>query len=184
MKTKYWWVYLISGVIAINYVASLIHYRIDLTAEKRYTLSSPTKNLLRNINDQVVIDVFLAGDLPADFRNLRNNADELLQEFREYSKSITYRFHKPGEGLDETAKESLLIYLDSLGIRPTNVKVQTKAGESQEERLVYPAALVTYKDRVHPVDLLQGTGYDRWHPDTKYCLLHSLNTNSQMPFRK
>jgi len=156
MKTKYWWVYLLSGVIAINFVASLIHYRIDLTAEKRYTLSAPSKNLLRNINDQVVIDVFLAGDLPADFRNLRNNAEELLQEFREYSKSITYRFHKPGEGLDETAKERFLLYLDSLGIRPTNVKVQTKAGESQEERLVYPAALVTYKDRVHPVDLLQG----------------------------
>ena len=156
MKTKYWWVYLLSGVIAINFVASLIHYRIDLTAEKRYTLSSPSKNLLRHINDQVVIDVFLAGDLPADFRNLRNNAEELLQEFREYSKSITYRFHKPGEGLDEAAKESFLLYLDSLGIRPTNVKVQTKAGESQEERLVYPAALVTYKDRVHPVDLLQG----------------------------
>jgi len=156
MKTKYWWVYLLSGVIAINFVASLIHYRIDLTAEKRYTLSSPSKNLLRHINDQVVIDVFLAGDLPADFRNLRNNAEELLQEFRENSKSITYRFHKPGEGLDEAAKESFLLYLDSIGIRPTNVKVQTKAGESQEERLVYPAALVTYKGRVHPVDLLQG----------------------------
>ena len=156
MKTKYWWVYLLSGVIAINFVASLIHYRIDLTAEKRYTISSPSKNLLRHINDQVVIDVFLAGDLPADFRNLRNNAEELLQEFRENSKSVTYRFHKPGEGLDEAAKESFLLYLDSLGIRPTNVKVQTKAGESQEERLVYPAALVTYKGRVHPVDLLQG----------------------------
>ena len=156
MKTKYWWVYLLSGVIAINFVASLIHYRIDLTAEKRYTISSPSKNLLRHINDQVVIDVFLAGDLPADFRNLRNNAEELLQEFRENSKSVTYRFHKPGEGLDEAAKESFLLYLDSLGIRPTNVKVQKKAGESQEERLVYPAALVTYKGRVHPVDLLQG----------------------------
>src|SRR5690606_5397771 len=46
--------------------------------------------------------------------------------------------------------------LDSLGISPTNVRVQIKAGESQEERLVYPAALVTYSDRVMPVDLLQG----------------------------
>ena len=81
MKTKYWWVYLLAAVIAINYIASLVHYRIDLTSEKRYTLTRPTKNLLRNINDQVVIDVYLAGDLPADFRNLRNNAEELLQEF-------------------------------------------------------------------------------------------------------
>ena len=139
MNTKFWWVYLLAGVIAINYIASIIHYRIDLTAEKRYTLSSPTKNLLRNINEQVVIDVYLAGDLPADFKNLRNNAEELLQEFKEYSKSISYRFHRPGEGLDEASKQSVILYLDSLGIRPMNVKVQTKAGESQEERLVYPA---------------------------------------------
>ena len=156
MNTKYWWVYLLAGVIAINYVASLFHYRIDLTSEKRYTLSSPTKNLLRSINDQVVIDVYLAGDLPADFRNLRNNAEELLQEFKEYNKSVTYRFNRPGKDLDENARQAFLLYLDSLGIRPTNVKVQTKAGESQEERLVYPAALVRYNERVHVVDMLQG----------------------------
>lgn len=156
MNTKYWWVYLLTGIIAINYIASLLHYRIDLTSEKRYTLSSPTKNLLRSINDQVVIDVYLAGDLPADFRNLRNNAEELLQEFKEYNKSVTYRFNRPGKDLDEEARQGFLLYLDSLGIRPTNVKVQTKAGESQEERLVFPAALVRYNDRVHIVDMLQG----------------------------
>jgi gliding-associated putative ABC transporter substrate-binding component GldG len=156
MKTKYWWAFLLAGVIAINYLASVIHYRIDLTAEKRYTLSNPTKNLLRNVNDQVVIDVFLAGDLPADFRKLRNNADELLQEFREYSSSITYRFKKPGEGLDEAGKQNTLLYLDSLGIKPTNVKVQARGGESLEESLVYPAALVTYKEKTYPVNLLEG----------------------------
>lgn len=58
--------------------------------------------------------------------------------------------------MDDTAKQNLLIYLDSLGIKPTNVRVQTKAGESQEESLVYPAALVTYNDRAMAVDLLQG----------------------------
>jgi gliding-associated putative ABC transporter substrate-binding component GldG len=157
MKTKYWWCYLLVAVIAINYLASLVHFRVDLTAEKRYTLSQPTKKLLKSLNDRVVIDVFLAGDLPADFRNLRNNAEELLQEFKENSNnSIAFRFHRPGEGLGDTAKQNLLLYLDTLGIRPMNVRVQTKAGESQEERLVYPAALVTSKGRVSAIDLLQG----------------------------
>lgn len=147
---------MIAGVVAINYVASLVHFRFDLTAEKRYTLSSPTKRLLRNLNDQVVIDVFLAGDLPADFRNLRNNAEELLQEFRENSKAVTYRFHRPGQGMAAGERENYLLYLDSLGLGPTNVQVQSKAGESQEESLVYPSALVTYKKNVYPVNILQG----------------------------
>jgi ABC-2 type transport system permease protein len=157
MKTKYWWCILLVAVIAVNYLASFVHYRVDLTTEKRYTLSAPTKRLLRNLNDQVNIDVYLAGDLPADFRNLRNNAEELLQEFKETgNNNLIFRFHRPGEGLSDTAKQNLLIHLDSLGLRPTNVRVQTKEGESQEERLVYPAALVTYNDRVMAVDLLQG----------------------------
>ena len=157
MKTKYWWCYLIAAVVLINYLASLVHFRVDLTAEKRYTLGAPTKQLLRGLNDRVSIDVYLAGHLPADFRNLRNNAEELLQEFREYDKNtISYSFHRPGEGLGDTARQNFLMYLDSLGIHPTNVKVQTEAGESQEQRLVYPAALVTYKDRVVPIDFLQG----------------------------
>src|SRR5690349_5422697 len=108
MNKKYWWVLLLGGLIVINYLASLIHYRIDLTSEKRYTLSSPTKKLLKGLNDQVIVDVFLAGDLPADFRNLRNNAEELLQEFKENSNSINYRFHRPGEGMSEEERQQHL----------------------------------------------------------------------------
>jgi ABC-2 type transport system permease protein len=157
MRKKLWWLYVLIGAAAINYVASLIHYRLDLTSEKRFTLSEPTKRLLQNIDDRIIIDVFLAGDLPADFRNLRNDAEELLQEFRETAgNSLSFRFRRPGEGMDEHERQQLLISLDSFGIRPTNVRVQTKAGESQEERLVYPAALVTYRDQVVPIDLLQG----------------------------
>jgi len=156
MKTKYWWAYLLAGVIAINYVASIVHYRIDLTAENRYTLSRPTKRLLQDLNDQVKIDVFLAGELPADFRNLRNNAEELLQEFKENNNAIAYRFHRPGEGMDAAAKQQYLTYLDSIGVHGTNVQVQSRSGESMDERLVYPAAIVSYKDKIQVVDFLQG----------------------------
>jgi ABC-2 type transport system permease protein len=157
MTSKIWWLYVIVALAVINYLASIVHYRIDLTSEKRYTLSSPTKKLLTSLNGNVNIDVFLSGEMPADFRNLRNGTEELLQEFKENSNNnIRVTFKKPGEGLDDAAKQSLLTYLDSIGIHPTNVKVQAKSGESQEERLVYPGALVTYNDKIFPIDLLQG----------------------------
>lgn len=156
-KSGYRWLLLLLAVVILNYIASLVQARFDLTSEKRYTLSTPTKKLLSGLDGRVSIDVFLAGDMPADFRNLRNNAGELLQEFRERGDAnIQFRFVRPGEGLDDTARQSFLLYLDSLGIRPTNVRVQLKAGESQEERLVYPAALVRYDGRVAAIDLLQG----------------------------
>lgn len=157
MRSKYWWVHGILILVAVNYLASLVHYRIDLTAEKRFTLSPATKKLLAGLDDRVAIDVLLAGDLPADFRNLRNQAEELLREFREIARNnIQVGFARPGEGIEGTEKEALLRHLDSIGIRPTNVKVQIKAGESQSESLVYPAALVSYQGKTVPIDLLQG----------------------------
>ncbi|MEO8582189.1 MAG: gliding motility-associated ABC transporter substrate-binding protein GldG [Flavitalea sp.] len=157
LKSKIWWVYLLAALAAVNYIASIIHYRLDLTAEKRYTLSAPTKKLLSDLTDRINIDVFLSGDLPADFRNLRNRTEELLAEFKANgNNSISYTFKKPGEGLDENEKQEFLLHIDSLGLKPTNVKVQMKSGESQEERLVYPGALITYDGKQFPIDLLQG----------------------------
>jgi ABC-2 type transport system permease protein len=157
MKSKFWWIYLIVAVVAVNWIASLIHYRADLTTEKRFTLSPPTRNLIRSVTDQVNISVFLAGDMPADFRNLKNATEELLQEFRELAgKHLNISFARPGDGLDDAARQSMLTKLDSLGVHPINVKVQIKKGGSQEESLVYPGALVEYKGKTIPVDLLQG----------------------------
>ena len=156
LSSKYWWIYCLLALLAINFLAAQFHYRVDLTQEKRYTLSQPTKKLLQGLNDQVVVTVFLEGDMPAGFKKLSNSTEELLQEFKEYGKNnLQFKFKKPGEGLNDTAKNSFIIYLDSLGLSPTNVKVQAKAG-SQEERLVYPGALVSYQDREVAIDLLQG----------------------------
>lgn len=157
LASKYWWIFLLLALVVVNYVASIIHIRYDLTQEKRYTLTQPTKQLLLNLNDPVLITIFLKGDMPAGFRKLSNSTGELLQEFKEWGKTnIQYRFQKPGEDLNDTAKTNFIVYLDSLGLSPTNVKVQVKAGEAQEERLVYPGALLSYQGKEVAIDLLKG----------------------------
>lgn len=157
LASKLWWLFLLIVLIGLNYLASVVHTRVDLTQEKRYTLSSATKKLIKGLHDPVTVTVFLSGDMPAGFKKLSNSTKEMLQEFKELGGSnIHFKFEKPGEGLSDTAKEKLHLHLDSLGLKPTNIKVKAKAGEAQEERLVYPGALVKYRDREVAVDLLQG----------------------------
>ena len=79
-KKATWWIVLVTGLIAVNLLASVYHQRFDLTEEKRYSLSRPTKNLLRNLDEPVRIEVFLKGDFPAGFRKLANSVEEFLQE--------------------------------------------------------------------------------------------------------
>jgi ABC-2 type transport system permease protein len=157
-NSKFWWIYLIVLLVLVNLLAFIFHFRIDLTSEKRFTLSEPTKNLLQNLKSPVRITVFLQGDMPAGFRQLSNASAEMLQEFREISNNnVIFSFEKPGAGLNDTARAIYLSFLaDSLDIKPTNVKVTAKAGESQEERLLYAGALVSNDEMQVPVNLLQG----------------------------
>ena len=118
--SKYWWIYILVALVVLNYLASIVHFRYDLTEEKRYTLSEPTRRLLKDLKDQVNITVFLEGDMPAGFKKLSNSTGELLQEFKELGKTnIQFRFQKPGEGLNDTARINFIHFLDSLGLSPT-----------------------------------------------------------------
>jgi gliding-associated putative ABC transporter substrate-binding component GldG len=156
-NTKLWWLFLLIILLAITYIASVVHYRLDLTKEKRFTISQPTKKLIHGLNDRVSITVFLSGELPAGFKKLANSTKDLLQEFKEVSKrNIQYSFAKPGEGLGDSAQAQFQDSLRRLGLNPMNIHAQVKEGQGQEQRLVYPGALISYKDRVMAVDLLQG----------------------------
>ena len=152
---KWWWIVVIAVIVAVNFFASIFHKRIDLTNEKRFTISSPVKKILGHMDDVAEVTIFLKGDLPAGFKNLSTSAEELLQEFKEYSNGkISYKLISPDEQMPGTTT-TYADTLTSLGIVPINLKVQLKAGE--QSQYVYPAALVQYKNKILPVNLYSGT---------------------------
>jgi ABC-2 type transport system permease protein len=157
LANKYGWIAVLAVLVLVNMAASSLHLRADLTAEKRYTLSNPTKKMLRNLPGQVDITVFLDGDMPAGFKKLRNSTSEILQEFKELGKSnIKFTFEKPAEGLNDSLRYQFMDSLQRMGLSPMNVKAQVKEGEGQEERFIYPGAIIKHNDRVVAVDFLKG----------------------------
>lgn len=155
--SKYSWLFVLAALVGINLLASKWHSRLDLTAEKRYTISKATRHLVKSLPDPVTITVFLDGEMPAGFKKLAASTRDMLQEFREIdSRNVQYFFRQPGEGLNDSLKFELLDSLQQMGINPTNVKAQIKKGEGEEQRLVYPGAVVEYRDRAIGINLLQG----------------------------
>ena len=65
-------------LLAINWLAASFHTRIDFTNEKRFTLSSSTKNILKTLDAPVEITVLLTGDIKSEFKKLSNSTQELL----------------------------------------------------------------------------------------------------------
>ncbi|MEO7769017.1 MAG: Gldg family protein, partial [Ferruginibacter sp.] len=144
-------------LLAINWLAASFHTSLDFTDEHRFTLSNSTKTILRNLDSTVDITVFLDGDIRSEFKKLSNSTRELLGNFKNYGgKNIQYHFEIPGEGLDDSAKIKVFESLIAMGLRPANQKVQVKEGEGNNNRQVFPGALIRYHDKTMAIDLLQG----------------------------
>lgn len=153
--SKAWWFWLLLLLFIINYAASVFHARFDLTKEKRYTISKATKDLLKNLEDNVQIDVFLKGQFPAGFKKLANSTNEFLQLMKDRNGSkIHYRFISPQEEIADTPGKTYEDTLIGLGANAINLTVQV--AEGQENKRVYPVALMRYKGKQALVNLYSG----------------------------
>jgi ABC-2 type transport system permease protein len=153
-NNKLWLPIVLILLIAINWSASLFHARIDLTNEKRFTLSNPTKKLLKKIDEPVTIDVFLKGNYPSGFRQLSASTNDLLREFKEIGGSkIKYNFINP----DDVVAGTEVKYADTLsamGMYPINLTSQLKEG--QQQQFVYPFAWLHYNGKDELLELYKG----------------------------
>lgn len=105
---KYGWAFILAGLIALNILASRFKFRLDLTGEQRYSLSPQTKQLLKNIDSSITIDVFLKGDVRSSFRKLKNSTADLLDEMKEYSGKLEVHYKTVEELFTEDDKANML----------------------------------------------------------------------------
>jgi ABC-2 type transport system permease protein len=139
-------------IILLNVIGSFLFTRFDLTTEKRYSLSDATKELLRETPDIVYFKIYLEGDFPAGFKRLSKSTREILDEFRAYSNKIQYEFINPSKA--GTGQEVNNFYQELIrkGLNPTDLQVKTSEGSSQQ--IIFPGAIVSYRSRELPLELL------------------------------
>ena len=113
-------------LLLLNVVSRFFYYRLDLTSEKRYSISQPSKTLAKNLKDVVTVKVYLDGDLNAGFTRLKESTRNLLNELRAYGgKNIEYEFIDPMaiQNLDE--RKALMTDLIQRGLSPTRAPRRT-----------------------------------------------------------
>lgn len=145
----------LAALVALNILAERFFFRIDLTEEKRFTITEATKNTLKNLDGVVHIDVYLEGDFPSGFKRLQNSIRERLEEFRVYGgRNVRYRFIDPSQGADAKERGEFYLSLVDKGIQPTNL-FATEDGKNIE-KLIFPGAIVSYGGKETSVMLLKG----------------------------
>jgi len=157
IKLRNWIQFLyISGlIIASAVVISFLKVRIDLTEDKRYTLSDSTIEILREIDNELYIQVFLDGEMPIPFKRLRSSVEDMLEEFRTASgKKLDYDFINPSGGSSREEREALYKSLISKGLNPVNIQAGDEEGGSSQ-RIIFPGMIVNYNGAEVPVNFLK-----------------------------
>jgi len=142
---------LLAILIGINFAGHFIFKRFDLTADKRYTLSETSLQIVNEIKEPVYIDVFLEGEFPGEFKKLQTETQQLLEEFKAQNSNIIFQFANPLEE-EENKDETIKSFLDR-GLMPVNVTVNDKGQQTQE--VVFPWAIATCGNKSVKIPLLK-----------------------------
>ena len=134
---------LLVGVILLNVLSNYYYKRFDLTQDNRYTLSNASKNVVSSLESPLVVDVFLEGDFPPEFRKLRSETKQLLEEFSASNSNIRFEFINPIDGEDDP--DAIRQQLANFGLTAAQVEVQENGKTSTE--LVYPWALAYFNEQ-------------------------------------
>ena len=145
---------LLAGVGLMFFLGSRFYFRIDLTEDQRYSIHPATQNLLNELEEEMHVEVYLTGDLPTGFKQLKRATQELLEECNVYAHhQLRYEFIDLDKAPAEQ-KKNCLLKMSAQGIQPTHLYLQEKG--QRVEKLIFPSTLLTYKGQEAGVLLLRG----------------------------
>ena len=135
--------YLFITLIVLNIVNQGFYNRIDLTTDNRYTLAKVTKDIIANIDKQLIVKVYLEGDFPSEFKRLQIETRQFLEELSTRNSFITIQFIRP-----DNQREQLI----KAGMIPSQLTV--KEDGKLSNAVIFPWAEIRYKKKTSIVSLL------------------------------
>jgi ABC-2 type transport system permease protein len=142
-------------LLALLVLSCFFFFRIDLTSDKRYSISKQTVSLMERIDEPLNVTVYLDGELNSGFQRLKKSTAELLDELNVYSgKNIEVSYINPSLAESAQDREKKFAELATAGFIPTEVYEHDKEGKAIQ-KIIFPWIEITYKGRKSKVCLLK-----------------------------
>jgi gliding-associated putative ABC transporter substrate-binding component GldG len=136
-------IYLLVVLALLNIASQSYYKRIDLTSDHRYTLAPITKEVILNVNKELIITIYLEGDFPSEFKRLQIETRQFLEELSSENSFIKTQFIRP-----DNQRERLI----KAGMIPSQLTV--KENGKLSNTIIFPWAEITYKNKTTIVSLL------------------------------
>ncbi len=130
-------------LVSINLLNQSFYKRLDITKDKRYTLSETTKNIISEVDKNLFITVYLEGDFPSEFKRLQVETQQYLEELSSQNSRIKINFENPDNQREPLIKK---------GMMPSQLTVEEEGKMS--EAIIFPWAEVSLGSKSTIVSLL------------------------------
>lgn len=128
-------------------------FRIDLTAEKRYSLNTITKQLLQKQKHPISVELYLNGKLPAGLNDFRNAIIEKTEDLNAYSSQRIFIKAVDIYKIEDNKKRNKTIEnLINAGIEPINLGHKTTEGLSTKQ--IFPGVILKSNNKILTINLL------------------------------
>ena len=145
---------IIIAIVIINAIAGQYYAHIDLTEDKRFSLTGPTEALLDDVADPIYVRVLLDGEFPAGFKRLRQSTKDILDQYRSRAPKIIYEFQNPSpKDASNEELNNIKLELSKDGILPTTLRYGE--GDALTNRQIYPYAIFSLGQKQVVVNLLE-----------------------------
>lgn len=145
---------IIGIVIVINVISKRVFTRVDLTKNRTYTLSTISKDIVKNLGDKLVIKAYFSDNLPAPYNNLRRNVQDILNDYRSYSNgNLNYEFLNPTGDSEQGEMEK---EATKFGIQP--VQIQVVDNDKLEVKKAFLGLVFLYQGKQEVIPVVQSIG--------------------------
>ena len=135
--------FLMIGLLVLNFINQSFYKRFDLTQDKRYTLSKTTNKIISKVNKRLFITVYLEGDFPSEFKRLQVETRQYLEELAAKNSLIKIHFENPDKQREELIKK---------GMMPSQLTVEEDGKLS--EAIIFPWAEINFGNQTKIISLL------------------------------
>jgi gliding-associated putative ABC transporter substrate-binding component GldG len=126
---------MVSIVIVVNILSEHFYFRLDLTADRSYTMSKATRNILRSLEEPVTVTAYFTEDIPPQLLKARKDFRDILVEYANIAGgNLVYEFIDPNKDQEQEQKAM------QEGIMPTIVNVRER--DQMMQKRVFLGAVV------------------------------------------
>lgn len=149
MKRTTTYILIVIGILVlVNILSDNLFLRLDLTADKQYTLSNATKDIVRNLEEPVTVTAYFSNDVPVQMAKTKRDFKELLVEYSNLSKGmVVYEFVDPSA--NEMSEQEAI----AAGIQPVIATVREKNQAKQQK--VYLGAVISMGESSEVIPFMQ-----------------------------